>query len=698
VDVTVYVSGQRVRCSGCGINFEVRRSDATMVGTRQAVGASTTRAAEAATRIPGATAAPVAFPVEVESTQLRVLQGGEQGSGQGAEQAGRPAVNPDLNVTAIRPAQAEIPGYELLEVLGRGGMGEVWRAKQKSLARMVAIKLLPDKLSKNPEFIARFQKEATALAALSHPNITQIIDRGVADEQYYFVMEFVQGQSLRDLMSHGKMSPEGALRLISQICRAIDYAHAQGIIHRDLKPENILVDELGNVKVADFGLAGIQAGSADLHLTATSVAMGTVNYMAPEQRRDAKNVDGRADLYSLGVIFYEMLTGELPLGRFKLPSERVPGLDARLDPIVAQALESEPNARPGRASEIDARLAPLLSELGSGIRPKSASSLPAASRNETAGSNVTTSPLGHASRGWRIGAVAIAVLGAIFLFMRLTGREVHVQKRDSDRAGGAGLSHSHRGRDLKPRAPPPNTEGELSAQSRWTESKSAVQLAVRFLPASSAGPAEELHAHAGAWWLEGGKLKATQVGELTSSGILIPRAYVDDRFFSSDDFDAQVRMELAPLERDYALKDDAPVFAELGFQLDDVQLSIFADPSKGMRLTWRYQGTRPVAGSTDRDIQIHAADEAFVPNGRSFVVRLKLHRDDDATTVTAYLDGQAFAAKSLRGLTGQLGKVALGCRNLHCTFDQLTVRGAPLNASQRAEAARERAQQDHGER
>ena len=124
----------------------------------------------------------------------------------------------------LRPAQAEIPGYELLEGLGRGGMGEVWRAKQKSLARMVAIKLLPDELSKNPEFIARFQKEATALAALSHPNITQIIDRGVSDEQYYFVMEFVQGQSLRDLMSHGKMSPEGALRLISQICRAIDYA------------------------------------------------------------------------------------------------------------------------------------------------------------------------------------------------------------------------------------------------------------------------------------------------------------------------------------------------------------------------------------------------------------------------------------------------------------------------------------------
>ncbi|HYO60004.1 serine/threonine-protein kinase, partial [Archangium sp.] len=248
----------------------------------------------------------------------------------------------------------ELPGYELVHVLGRGGMGEVWLARQKSLGRMVAVKVLPPRLAKDPEFVTRFDKEATALAALNHPNIVQIIDRGVAGEHYFFVMEYVEGRSLREVMR--ELSPPEALRVALQVARAIECAHDKDIIHRDLKPENILLDGRGHVKVADFGLAGIRRPDSRLRLTATAVAMGTLNYMAPEQRRDAKNVDGRADLFSFGVVLYEMLTGELPVGRFKLPSERVAGLDARVDAVVARLLENEPEARYASATEVCAEL------------------------------------------------------------------------------------------------------------------------------------------------------------------------------------------------------------------------------------------------------------------------------------------------------------------------------------------------------
>ncbi|NPC86618.1 serine/threonine protein kinase, partial [Pyxidicoccus fallax] len=261
--------------------------------------------------------------------------------------------------TFLTGKKVELPGFELLEVLGRGGMGEVWLARQQSLGRTVAVKLLPPRLAKDPEFVTRFEKEATALAALNHPHIIQIIDRGVAGEHYYFVMEYVEGRSLREAMAAG-VKPERALKILLSVARAIECAHDKGIIHRDLKPENILLDGRGHVKVADFGLAGIRAQDSRLQLTATAVAMGTLNYMAPEQRRDAKNVDGRADLFSIGVMLYEVLTGELPLGRFKLPSAKVPGLDPRIDEVVERLLETDPEARYARAGELAAALEAMI--------------------------------------------------------------------------------------------------------------------------------------------------------------------------------------------------------------------------------------------------------------------------------------------------------------------------------------------------
>ncbi|MBK7865033.1 MAG: serine/threonine protein kinase, partial [Archangiaceae bacterium] len=328
----MYVSGQAFTCT-CGIRFVVHRSDVQPSQVQRSLSAAV---------------APNPSVVDGQEPTLTPASRGE-GAAAPAAEAAAPAPPPS------------IPGYELLEIIGKGGMGEVWRARQLSLQRLVAVKVLPPRLAKDPEFVARFDKETNALASLSHPNITQIIDRGVSGDHYYFVMELVTGKSLREVISQGRPTPAEALKIAAQIARAIDHAHSQQIIHRDLKPENILIDERGHVKVADFGLAGMRGTAKNVALTATAVAMGTVNYMAPEQRRDAKNVDHRADIYSFGVMLYELLTGELPIGRFKLPSERIRGLDRRLDDLVGKTLEPEIEARPARAAEIAEQLESLLS-------------------------------------------------------------------------------------------------------------------------------------------------------------------------------------------------------------------------------------------------------------------------------------------------------------------------------------------------
>lgn len=257
-----------------------------------------------------------------------------------------------IDPTAIsRPRSADlISGYHLEKLVGSGGMGEVHKATQLSLGRTVAVKLLNPELAKDPSFIARFQKEAAALAALSHPHIVSIVDKGKTETTYYLVMEFVDGPSLRELIRAPELDVMGALRRMLEICRAIEYAHGRGVIHRDLKPENILLDQQagGIAKVSDFGLASFLADaspSSRYALTSTHVSMGTLSYMAPEQRVDAKNADARADIFSLGVILYEWLTGEVPLGTFDPPSRRKPGLDPRLDNIVTRCLKPDPDDR-----------------------------------------------------------------------------------------------------------------------------------------------------------------------------------------------------------------------------------------------------------------------------------------------------------------------------------------------------------------
>jgi serine/threonine protein kinase len=256
----------------------------------------------------------------------------------------------------VPPTPAELAGkfpqLDILELLGRGGMGAVYKARQRGLDRLVAIKILPPGVEHDAAFAERFTREARSLARLNHPNIVGVHDFGQTDGLYYFVMEFVDGVNLRQAIASGSMQAKDALAIVPQICDALQFAHNEGIVHRDIKPENILIDKKGRVKIADFGLAKLlgQEHSPD-SLTATHQVMGTIRYMAPEQMEGSREIDHRADIYSLGVVFYEMLTGELPLGRFAPPSERVQ-IDIRLDEVVLRSLAKEPQRRYQQANDV----------------------------------------------------------------------------------------------------------------------------------------------------------------------------------------------------------------------------------------------------------------------------------------------------------------------------------------------------------
>jgi predicted Ser/Thr protein kinase len=244
------------------------------------------------------------------------------------------------------------PQFEIISFIGKGGMGAVYKARQPGLDRLIALKILPPAVGNDPGFAERFNREARALARLSHPNIVAVYDFGKAGELHYLVMEFVDGANLREVERAGKLSPEQALAIVPQICDALQFAHNEGIVHRDIKPENLLMDKKGRVKITDFGIAKIiNLTEGKASLTGAKDVMGTPHYMAPEQIEKPQTVDHRADIYSLGVVFYEMLTGELPLGKFAPPSKKAP-MDARLDEVVMHTLEKEPERRYQHASQV----------------------------------------------------------------------------------------------------------------------------------------------------------------------------------------------------------------------------------------------------------------------------------------------------------------------------------------------------------
>ncbi len=277
------------------------------------------------------------------------------GSGPGSPTRPHPAA---AKPPGSERGESPIPGYVVIEELGRGGMAVVFKAQQTSLDRIVALKIMAPRLAKDPGFVQRFEREAKALAALNHPNITSIYDRGQAGDKIFFVMEFVEGPSLRDIMKNagGRLPQERVLSLMIQVAEALGYVHDRGTIHRDVKPENVLVAAGDKVKVTDFGLAAMTQANLNVNLTGDGMMMGTLNYMPPEQRSDAKSVDHRADIYSFGVMLYELLTGSVPLGKWDAATALVPELDARFDEVISMCLKAN---RVERYQRIDQAVAAL---------------------------------------------------------------------------------------------------------------------------------------------------------------------------------------------------------------------------------------------------------------------------------------------------------------------------------------------------
>ena len=248
-------------------------------------------------------------------------------------------------VPSLEEIQAAFPQFEILECIGRGGMGVVYKIRQPQLDRLLALKILLPGLDHDLGFAERFSREARALAKLGHPNIVAVHDFGETGGFFWLTMEYVDGVNLRQAMQAARFTPAQALALIPDLCTALQYAHDHGILHRDIKPENILLDTKGRVKIADFGIARIAGDDrGEFTLTRTGSVLGSAAYIAPEQIERPQDVDHRADLYSLGVVFYEMLTGELPLGRFPAPSEKSAS-DPRLDEVVFRTLEKEREKR-----------------------------------------------------------------------------------------------------------------------------------------------------------------------------------------------------------------------------------------------------------------------------------------------------------------------------------------------------------------
>jgi serine/threonine protein kinase len=296
-DVSLFVEGSLARCGHCGVRFEVHREAS----------------------VPPPRAQP-------------------------------PAETPRAVVTP-EPPLPRLEGFIVLERIGQGGMGEVFRCSRDSDGLLVAVKILTPQMAAVPDYVRRFGREAAAMAQLDHPGIVRLLGRGKAGQHVYIAMELIDGESLRTWAHRNHPTARQLAMLLAQVAHALAYAHARAVIHRDLKPDNVLVTKDLRTKVLDFGLAGLHAEGAQC-LTQSNVAMGTANYMAPEQRKDAKRADHKADIYSFGVMTYELLTGELPVGKFPPPSKVVTGLDPRWDALIERCLESNPAARPHSALEL----------------------------------------------------------------------------------------------------------------------------------------------------------------------------------------------------------------------------------------------------------------------------------------------------------------------------------------------------------
>jgi len=262
----------------------------------------------------------------------------------------------------LQPGQMLGP-YRIISQVGQGGMATVYKAYQASMDRNVAVKVLPRQLAESPEFAARFQQEARTIARLEHPHILPVFDYGESDGTTYFVMRYLEAGTLKEKMQADPLSYNEIDNLFTQLAGALGYAHSHGVIHRDLKPANALVDEQGNLFLTDFGIAKLLE-SASPRLTQTDAIMGTPAYISPEQAR-AQTVDQRSDIYSLGIILYEMVTGRVPFTAdtplavilkhvsdpLPLPSILKPDIPESIEKVILKSLAKEPDDRYANTAE-----------------------------------------------------------------------------------------------------------------------------------------------------------------------------------------------------------------------------------------------------------------------------------------------------------------------------------------------------------
>jgi len=251
-----------------------------------------------------------------------------------------------MDASSLQHLDSYFPHLSILRMVGRGGMGTIYHARQTSLDRDVALKIIDRSISNDSTFLDRFEREAKALAKLNHPSIVSVFDYGnTSDGMAYFIMEFIHGLNLREAMQSMPIDLTHSIEIISSVADALTYAHSKGVIHRDIKPENILLSDDGRVKLADFGIAKINNASFEKKITATRQVLGTVHYLAPEQIEASNEVDHRVDIYALGVVFYELLTKQLPVGNFEPPSHINAAINRELDSVILKSLSRKPSLR-----------------------------------------------------------------------------------------------------------------------------------------------------------------------------------------------------------------------------------------------------------------------------------------------------------------------------------------------------------------